>query len=117
MEERVTFGGRIRQLRIAAGLQQKDLAARVGMEVTYLSKVETGRLPPPSEGKIRALAEALQAGVDELLFLAHKLPDDIPDAIHESLKVPQFLRTARGLREEGWDELIKLAQRLQRERT
>lgn len=106
------FGKRVRQLRMAAGMLQKELATRVGMQIEYLSKIESGKLPPPSESKIQAIAEILNCSIDELLLLAEKLPEDIPGTIHESLRVPQFLRTARGLRDDQWDELIALARRL-----
>lgn len=106
------FGKRVKQLRLAAGMLQKELATRVGMQIEYLSKIESGKLPPPSEGKIQAMAEILHCSVDELLILAEKLPEDISGTIHESLRVPQFLRTARGLKDDQWDELIALARRL-----
>lgn len=34
------------KLRHAAGLQQKECAAKVGVSVSYLQKVELGKIPP-----------------------------------------------------------------------
>lgn len=107
-----TFGQAVKQLRMAKGMLQKDLAARVGMDVTYLSKIEAGWLRPPSEEKIRAIAEVLGADPDELLLLAQKIPGDIPEAIRQSPKIPQFLRVARGLSDREWDDLIRYAHEL-----
>src|SRR6266436_1853344 len=71
------FGQRVRQLRLAKGLSLRDLAPKVGVGFTYLSKVETGRLDfgsYPSEALIHKLADALEADEDELLLLAEKIP-------------------------------------------
>lgn len=106
------FGLRIRELRLERGMQQQQLAEQVKMQVHYLSKIERGSLPPPSEEKIRIMAEILRADVDELLHLAQKVPADVPTTIIESPKVPQFLRTAKGLSDDQWDELIRLAKQL-----
>lgn len=109
-----TFGERIRALRLAKGLQQKELAARANIEVTYLSKIETGRLPPPSETVIRSLAQALDADPDELCLLAAKVPSDLQTVILEAPKAPVLLRTARYLGDDEWDKLIAMAARLAR---
>jgi transcriptional regulator with XRE-family HTH domain len=74
------FGQRVRQLRLAEGLSLRDLAPKVNVGFTYLSKVETGRLDfgdYPSEALIHRLAGALDADEDELLLLAEKVPDKI----------------------------------------
>jgi len=74
------FGERVRQLRKAKGLTLRQLAPRVGVGFTYLSRVETGRLnfgDYPSEALIHKLAEALDADEDELLILAEKVPERI----------------------------------------
>jgi len=43
----MTFGKRLRELRKAKGMTQMDLANEVGINFTYLSKLETGVVPPP----------------------------------------------------------------------
>lgn len=60
----MTFGERIRELRKANDLSQRDLADKVGINFTYLSKIENGKLDFaqfPSEETIRNLAQALGA--------------------------------------------------------
>ena len=62
-----TFGQRIRELRKAKNLTQRELAERVasrlkeedrrGFDVTYLSKIENDKMPPPSTIAIMQLAK------------------------------------------------------------
>jgi len=56
-----TFGQYIRQLREEHAAQSKEfsvrkVAAKIGVEPAFLSKVERGLVSPPSEAKIIALA-------------------------------------------------------------
>lgn len=71
------FGPRLRELRKQAGLSQRELAEKIGVSFTYLSKIESGVMPPPSEKVLGKLAEALNIDEDELLTLAGKIPADI----------------------------------------
>ena len=75
------FGARLRELREQAGLIQRELADRAGINFTYLSKIESGAMPPPSKKVILRLAEALHADEDELMILAGKIPADITELL------------------------------------
>jgi transcriptional regulator with XRE-family HTH domain len=86
-----SFGQRLRELRQQLGLTLKELEARVDINYTYISKIENGILPPPSEKVVIQLTEALHADREELLLLAGILPPDII----EKLKDPKFLKTLR----------------------
>ena len=60
----MTFGKRVRQLRHAQGWSLRDLAGKVGVGFTYLSRVENERLnfgDYPSDALIHRLADALDA--------------------------------------------------------
>jgi PAS domain S-box-containing protein len=70
----MTFGQRLRELRKRKGITQRELADRVGIGFTYVSKLETGASPPPGEKTILALADILNGDPDELFGLAKKLP-------------------------------------------
>ena len=89
------FGKRLRELRKQAGMTQRGLADEVGVDFSYLSKIENGVLPPPSEKVISKLAETLNASRDELLSLAGRIPSEIGELLTrpEALK---FLRSQRG---------------------
>lgn len=95
------FGKFVRQQRegLRAGdprFSVRQVAARVGLEPSYLSKIERGEQPPPSEASIRALAEDLGTDPDLLLALAGKISSDLQRII---LKRPQlFAELLRDLR-------------------
>lgn len=74
------FGKRVRHLRHAKGWSLRDLAGKVGVGFTYLSRVENERLnfgDYPSDALIHRLADALDANEDELLMLAKRVPERI----------------------------------------
>lgn len=90
------FGDRIRELRKAKGYSLRKLAPLVGVGFSYLSKVENGRLDfdgSPSESLIHRLADVLEADEDELLLLAHHVPESIARQIFDHPEV--FRRLAR----------------------
>ncbi|MDP3880158.1 MAG: helix-turn-helix domain-containing protein [Dehalococcoidales bacterium] len=86
------FGERLKELRKQAGFSQRELADLVGVDFTYLSKIEGGTLPPPSEKVVLRLAEALKADADELMLLAGKIPDDIAQML-KNQETLQLLRS------------------------
>ena len=67
------FGARVRKLRKEAGLSLRELAGRVGIDFTYLSKVELEHVDPPSDRVICSLARELKVGEEEMLALAAKV--------------------------------------------
>lgn len=103
------FGERLRQLRLNKALSQRKLAKKVGIDFTYLSKIERGRMSPPSQETILKLAGALDADPDELLVLADRVPDDVKDVVTKSAKLPAFLRELRDLNDDDIEALRKRA--------
>ena len=61
----------------------RQLAIRIGVEPSYLSKVERGETPPPSEARIIALAGELGEDPDVLLALAGKISTELQDIIRK----------------------------------
>ncbi|MDE2078662.1 MAG: helix-turn-helix transcriptional regulator [Burkholderiales bacterium] len=59
------FGQRIKDLRAERGLNQEELAEKVGVFRTYMSRIETGAANPTLT-MIYALADALGVSVIEL---------------------------------------------------
>lgn len=94
------FGPRLRELRRQAGLSQRELAEKIGVNFSYLSKIESGAMPPPSEEVILKLAEALKTDKDELMILAGKIPPDIAQIL-KNRKALQLLRSERIRRKIG----------------
>jgi transcriptional regulator with XRE-family HTH domain len=76
----------------------RQVAARAGLEPSYLSKIERGEQQPPSEASIRALARELGEDPDLLLALAGKVSADLQRII---LARPQlFAELLRQLRDQ-----------------
>jgi transcriptional regulator with XRE-family HTH domain len=64
-EDRRAVGARIAERRHAKRWSQRELGRRTGIPFTRLSKLETGQATP-SLAELFLLAEALDAGLDEL---------------------------------------------------
>ena len=112
----MTFGERLRELRKAKNLSQRALAEKVGINFTYLSKVESEKLDfaqYPSEDLIRKLAKALGADEDELLLLAKKIPTDIRERVIER---PDAFRKIASLDDETLDALLKDIERKEKDK-
>jgi len=92
----LTFGARLLELRKAKGISQRDLAERVGVDFTYLSKMENERLPAPSAEVIAALAAALDADADDLAVLAGKIPADLVDVLRQNPAAIKMFRSLAG---------------------
>lgn len=102
-----TFGQRLRELRKGKGLSQRALGEIAGVNFTYISKIENGKLDFaqfPSEQLIRSMAAALGADVDELLLLAKKIPDQIRDRVIEH---PDVFRKIASLDDETLKKLLE----------
>lgn len=107
------FGQRLRDLRKQKNLSQRDLAAQVGIDFTYLSKIEGRRSDPPSEVIIRRIAQVLEADEDELINLAGKVPKDLKAVLEESPQAVELLRvlSERKLPEETYRKMLDLARK------
>lgn len=105
----MTFGQKLRELRKAMNLSQRDLAERVGLDFTYLSKIENDKMKPPSADAIEKLAKELDVDTDELLALAGKVPQDLGETLKTSEGARTFYRSAKdmNLSEEDWKNLLQ----------
>lgn len=84
----MTFGEYIRERREARRQSDRrysvrQVAQRIGVEPAYLSKIERNETAPPSEEKIRALAEELGEDADVLLAMAGKVSLDLLEIIRK----------------------------------
>jgi len=109
-----TFGQTLRELRHSKGISQRDLAKRVGVDFSYISKVENDRLPPPAADTIIKICDTLSAPPDELLALTGKMPKEIKETISAKPSALQFIRQAHamGLSDEEWGKLTQKLKRL-----
>jgi HTH-type transcriptional regulator, competence development regulator len=106
------FGERIRELRQANNLTQRQLAEKVGVEFSYISKIENEKLDfgdVPSERLVQKLAEALEADEFLLLVLAEKVPPRVKRRLFER---PEVFRVLVGLDDNTLDALMATVDRL-----
>lgn len=115
-----TFGSYIRDRR--EKLRRDDprfsvrqVADRIGVEPSFLSKVERDEVPPPSEEKIVSLARDLDEDADVLLAMAGKVSSDLQRVIRrrpelfaalirelKNLPDQAVLRLVREVRDGSW---------------
>ena len=86
------FGAYIRQRREAKFKQDKafslrQVAKRLGIQPSYLSKIERGDESPPTEPRIRDLARELDEDPDVLLALAGKVSSDLQEIVRRRPKL------------------------------
>jgi transcriptional regulator with XRE-family HTH domain len=109
-----TFGTALRNCRRGAGLTQRELAEHSGLDFSYISKLENGRLPPPAADTVVALCSILSVPPEELLALTGKLPSDVQATVSTSPTAQRFLLEAggMGLSEAEWSDLVRSLRRL-----
>jgi len=103
----MTLGERIRELRQAKQLTLRDLAAKVGVGFTYISKIENHKLEEghsPSENLLHKLAAELDGDEEELLLLAEKVPEPIRKRVCER---PEVFRVVAGMNDKEMDMLLE----------
>jgi transcriptional regulator with XRE-family HTH domain len=73
------FAATLRAARDRRGRAQAEIAREAGLTPSYLSMLEGGRKPPPTDPVVRRLARALGADEAMLLEIAHleRTPEDI----------------------------------------
>jgi transcriptional regulator with XRE-family HTH domain len=103
----MTFGTQIRELRQAKNLTLRDVAKKVKVTFTYVSKIENQKLSFgefPSDEMILKLARALDADPDRLLLLAEKVPESIRNRV---LERPDAFRAIANLDDRHLDEVLE----------
>ena len=95
------FPERLRSLRKEAQLSQRELAGKIGVDFTYLSKIENRRVQPPSEAVLKNISKELAGALgkdetdlaDELITLAGKVPSDLAETLVRNPQAVRFLRS------------------------
>ena len=70
---REKFGAFIRRKREAKEIGLREMAKKIGVSPTYLSKVERDEFPPPAEDKVKKIAGIIGQDADELLAMAGRV--------------------------------------------
>jgi len=105
----MNFGKYLRQLRNGK-YSQRELAKLIGVSHPYISKIENGVEPPPSEELIIKMAEVLGVEQHKMLSIANKLPSDLKELITKTPKINEALTIANDkmLSDNRWDDVIEL---------
>src|SRR5215471_9427118 len=107
------FGDFIRKARETLQAQNpryslRKVAGAIGVEPSYLSKIERGEQPPPSEKTIVALARELEQDPDVLLALAGKVSADLQAIIRKRpLLFAQLIRELKNMPDHAVLRLVR----------
>jgi transcriptional regulator with XRE-family HTH domain len=106
-----TFGKLLRSLRLGSGIGLRELSRLIEKSPGYLSDVESGKVPPPSEETIVEIANALNVDKKALLNAAQKIDPELSEYVAEQPLVADFLRMAKDqeFKDDDWDRLTQLA--------
>jgi transcriptional regulator with XRE-family HTH domain len=109
----MSFGDFIRQRReekrdADPSFSLRRVAANIGVEPSYLSKIERGEQPPPSEETILALARELDEDPDVLLALAGKVSKELQAIIRKRPKLfAQLIRQLKNMPDHAVLRLVR----------
>ncbi|MFQ6104225.1 MAG: PTS sugar transporter subunit IIA [Candidatus Glassbacteria bacterium] len=104
------FGHTLRIIRTSMGISLRHLSREVGFSPTYLSHVETGKLQPPSEKRIRKIENVLHIPEGSLLELTNRMDPKVKRYLNELTEVTSFLKAAAdaGLSEKDFLDLTEI---------
>ena len=101
------FGAYIRSVREERKVGMREMARKIGVSPTYVSKIERDEFAPPAEDKVRKIAEIFEMDPDELLSRAGKVSSDLAEIIRARPRVlGALLRSTKGMTA---DEVGRLA--------
>ena len=107
-----SFGATVRRERERRDIGLREMAKKIGVSPTYLSKVERDQFPPPAEDKVRKIADIIGRDHDEMLGLAGRVASDLKEIIRQHPReMASILRTARRL---SPAELLKLQRNVEK---
>ncbi|MGD2034374.1 MAG: helix-turn-helix transcriptional regulator [Bacteroidales bacterium] len=102
-----TFGQLFRELRRSRSVSQRYLAEKVGVDFSYISKIENDRLPPPSADTIEKISSVLEIPNEILLSYSGKVSQGIKALITSKPEVVKFLNEVKqlNLTSSDWENL------------
>ncbi|MBX2968246.1 MAG: helix-turn-helix transcriptional regulator [Cyclobacteriaceae bacterium] len=112
--DEMTYGKLLKELRRQKGVAQRDLAAAVGVDFSYISKIENDRLQPPSADTTIKICEVLNVPSEVLLSLSGKVSSEIRNTITSSQSAIKFLNAVKEMQltDEEWDKLTTKLKKL-----
>ena len=113
MTEQSSFGQFVRECREAKAASDRSfslrkVAQKVGIEPSYLSKIERDQQPPPGEAVIGKLAEELGEDPDVMLALAGKVSSDLLGVIRSRPRLfADLLRQLKNMPDKAVVRLVR----------
>jgi transcriptional regulator with XRE-family HTH domain len=115
MNDALTLGGRIRELRKRRGLSQRELAELSGVSISLIRMFEQGERSDTRTETLRKLAAALNVTTTALLAAATPVPatvDAVWEPVRETLLHPQDSPGLEPVTEEGLTQSLDAAVKL-----
>ena len=112
--EREKFGAFIRREREGKEIGLREMAKKIFVSPTYLSKVERDELPPPAEDKVKAIAKIIGCDGEKLMALAGRVPSELSDIIKQHPhrhELTALLRTTKGFSADAMAKLVSQAKK------
>ncbi len=109
-----TFGQSLKEYRRLRNISQRELAHKVGVDFTYISKLENDRLPPPSAATITKIAEILNTPQELLFATSGKVNNELKEVISGNPEAIKFLNEVKRMDLTGveWNLLLENLKRL-----
>lgn len=85
-----TFGAWLRQSRKERNISLRCMARLVGVSFSYLSKVETGDMPPPSTETLALLGAQLGVSPSRMYLEAGVVPPYVREAFRHGVSVEVY---------------------------
>ena len=106
----MTLGETIKNKRKVLGMTQKELASKVEVDFSYISKIEKGNAKMPSKEVLAKVAQALELNENELYFRNNQIPDGVHQIIISDEKVIDFLTkiSNRKVSDREWEAINKI---------
>jgi transcriptional regulator with XRE-family HTH domain len=103
-----TFGELLREKRRAAGLSQRQLADRAGVDFSYISKLENSRLSAPADDTVVRICAILRCPPEEFFTAAKKLPTELGESLAGEPAAIRFLQEASRLQlsQREWERML-----------
>ena len=89
---RLGFPELLRRLRAQHHITQRDLADKIGVDYTYISKIENEALDPPSEDTLIKMADVFGVDKYEFILVAGKIPSEFEHVIRTDEEIVKLIK-------------------------
>ncbi len=90
-----TFGPWLRAHRVDQRISLRKLASRCGVTFSYLSKVETGHLPPPSPETLALIGAQIGMSPSRMYLEAGIVPPHVKEAFRRGVSIEVYEQVLR----------------------